>query len=151
MSITPVDVLQTARFNFDIQARTYRPAIEELVTSAGGDSRVVDTAGLRRDILLREDECSTALTSGVSFPHARTACVSDIVLAVGRSREGILAKDNATIHLLFLIGTPKTKIQEYLMVVGFLARSLRQPDIYKALYASDSREAFLKTFGITAK
>lgn len=151
MSLTPADVLRSARFNFDLQATTYRPAIEELVASADGDNRIVDESGLRRDILLREDECSTALASGVSFPHARTACVSDIVLAIGRSKAGIVTKENTTIHLLFLIGTPKTKIQEYLMVVGFLARNVRQPEVYRALYGSESREAFLAGLGLTGK
>jgi len=150
MSVSPADVLRNAVFNLNLQARQYRPAIHEMVHGMNGDSRVLDTEGFRQAILLREDESPTALSSGVSFPHARTACVADLVLGVGRSREGIEA-DGGRIHLVFLIGTPKTKIQEYLMVVGFLARNVKQQQIYEALVHADTPEAFVKAFGISGK
>jgi len=151
MSVSPADVLKSAVFNLDIKAREYHPAIRELVEAASADSRVLDNEGFQRAVLLREDECSTSIGAGVSFPHARTSCVSDLILAVGRSKEGIPVGDDTRIHLLFLVGTPKTKIQEYLMVVGFLARNVKQQPIFEALIRADSPEAFVKSFGVSAK
>ena len=151
MSVSPADVLKSAVFNLDIKARQYHPAIRELAETAGGDSRVLDNEGFQRAVLLREDESPTALGTGVSFPHARTSCVSDLILAVGRSKEGIPVADDTRIHLLFLIGTPKTKIQEYLMVVGFLARNVKQKPIFEALIHADTPEAFVKSFGVSGK
>ncbi len=148
MKISCADVLKSAVFNLNLEAEQYRPAIHELVHSMNGDNRMLDTEGFRQAVLLREDESPTALSSGVSFPHARTPCVSDIVLAVGRSQKGI-ASDNGPIRLLFLIGTPKTKIQEYLMVLGFLARNVKQAATYEALVRADTPEAILKCFGVS--
>ena len=146
MIVSPSEILKTAVFNLDVQARQYRPAIHELIHSIGADKRVLDADCFRQAVLLREDECSTSIGAGVSFPHARTACVSDLILTVGRSKEGIAAGDASKIHLVFLIGTPKTKIQEYLMVVGFLARNVKQKSIFEALIRADTPEAFIKAF-----
>jgi PTS system fructose-specific IIC component len=146
MNVSPTDVLKTAVFDLDLEAREYRPAIHELIQSMASDKRVLNEESFRQAVLLREDECSTSIGSGVSFPHARTAFVSDLVLAVGRSRDGIAATDASKIHLIFLIGTPKTKIQEYLAVVGFLARNVKQQAIFEALLRAETPEAFVKAF-----
>ena len=44
-------------------------------------------------MLEREKLSTTALGHGVAFPHARTTLVTEIVVAVGRSREGVLFRD----------------------------------------------------------
>lgn len=146
MIASPAEVLETAIFHLDLQAKQDRPAISELIAKVDGDKRVRDTACFEKAVFLREDECSTSIGAGVSFPHARTDCVADLILAVGRSTEGIKASDGSRIHLVFLIGTPKTKIQEYLMVVGFLARSVKQKAIFEALLHAGTADAFIKAF-----
>ncbi len=146
MTVSAVDVLKTAVFDLDLEAREYRPAIEELIHEMAADKRVLNAESFRQAVLQREDECSTSIGAGVSFPHARTAFVGDLILAVGRSREGIAATDGSKIHLVFLVGTPKTKIQEYLTVVGFLARNVKQKPIFEALIRADAPEAFIQAF-----
>jgi len=65
---------------------------------------------------------------------------------VGRSPTGIdfEAKDGQTVRLIFLIGTPKQMVTEYLRIVGNLARLLRQDHLRQNLLEVPDAAAFIK-------
>lgn len=111
---------------------------------AGHPDLIGDPAQFRRAVLEREKLSPTALGYGVAFPHARTPQVKQIVVAVGRSREGVLfAQANQRVHLLFVIGTPPDKVPEYLAVVGRLVRLLKNEAVRQSLLKAETVEDFL--------
>ena len=111
---------------------------------AGHPDLVGDPANFRDAVLEREKLCPTALGNGVAFPHARTAQVKQIVLAVGRSRAGVRFESaGQTVNLLFVIGTPLNKVPEYLAVVGRLVRLLKNETVRARLLAATTAEEFL--------
>jgi len=62
--------------------------------------------------------------------------VPDILIAIGRKVARAIdfeAKDGKPVRLIFLIGTPKQMVTDYLRVVGTLARLLRQDDLRQRL------------------
>jgi mannitol/fructose-specific phosphotransferase system IIA component (Ntr-type) len=99
-----------------------------------------------QEILERERVSNTALGHDIAIPHARTDQCSEIVVAVGRSARGIPfeAKDSQPVRLIFLIGTPKAMVTEYLRVVGNLARLLRQDQLRQALLAAPDPATFIQ-------
>jgi mannitol/fructose-specific phosphotransferase system IIA component (Ntr-type) len=99
-----------------------------------------------QEILDRERVSNTALGHDVAIPHARTDQCSDIVVAVGRAPGGIdfEAKDEQPVRLIFLIGTPKHMVTDYLRVVGNLARLLRQDTVRQKLLEAPDATSFIK-------
>jgi mannitol/fructose-specific phosphotransferase system IIA component (Ntr-type) len=99
------------------------------------------------EILDRERVSNTSLGHDVAIPHARTDQCSDIVIAVGRSEPGVdfEAKDHQPVRLIFLIGTPKQMVTDYLRVVGNLARLLRLDDLRQRLLTAPDAAAFIQT------
>ena len=99
------------------------------------------------ELLARERLEATSLGNGVAFPHARTDHVKKMVLAVGRSRPGVLFENSGeTIHLIFVIGTPRRMVTEYLALVGAMARLLRKDEVRKMLMEAKTPEEFAAVF-----
>ncbi len=85
---------------------------------------------------------------GICIPHARTGAVSDLVMSVGRSSEGVRFEGIPyPVRYVFCIGLPSALNAEYLRIVGLLARILRDPEGEAELREAASRGAFLQTLG----
>ncbi len=98
-----------------------------------------------KDLLTRE-QFGTTCANEIAFPHARTDSVKGMVLSAGRSPNGIWF-DNAgqTVKLIFVIGTPKRMVTEYLSVVGGLARILKDDAVRERLMTVPNVTGFLET------
>jgi mannitol/fructose-specific phosphotransferase system IIA component (Ntr-type) len=99
-----------------------------------------------REILERERISNTALGHDVAIPHARTEQCTEILIAVGRSSTGIDfdSKESGPVRLIFLIGTPKQMVTDYLHIVGHLARLLRRDDLRQQLLTAPDPESFIR-------
>ena len=139
-------LLNPATIKLDLQARQKFPALSEDAELLSQSKAVGNFEAFFNEILQRERVSNTALGHDVAIPHARTDQCSDILVAVGRSREGIdfEAKDGQPVRLIFLIGTPKQMVTDYLRVVGNLARLLRQDDLRQRLLETADPLSFIK-------
>jgi fructose-specific phosphotransferase system IIA component len=139
-------LLSPEAIRLDLQNRQKVSALREVAELLARNKCVGDFEAFFNEILQRERVSNTALGHDVAIPHARTDQCSDILIAVGRSREGIdfEAKDGKPVRLVFLIGTPKQMVTDYLRVVGTLARLLRQDDLRQQLLAAPDAAAFIK-------
>ena len=139
-------LLRPAAINLNLQARQKNDALREVALMLQQVGCVSDFDAFFKEILERERVSNTALGHDVAIPHARTEQCSEILIAVGRSPEGIdfEAKDGEPVRLIFLIGTPKQMVTEYLRVVGNLARLLRQDQLRENLLTAPDPEAFIR-------
>ena len=139
-------LLSPETIRLDLQNRQKVPALREVAELLAQSKCVGDFEAFFNEILQRERVSNTALGHDVAIPHARTDQCSDILIAVGRSREGIdfEAKDGNLVRLIFLIGTPKQMVTDYLRVVGTLARLLRQDDLRQRLLDAPDVATFIK-------
>src|SRR5580704_2349865 len=144
-------LLSTETIQLDLQNRQKVPALREVAELLARSRCVGDFEAFFNEILQRERVSNTALGHDVAIPHARTDQCSDILIAVGRSRDGVdfEAKDGKPFRLIFLIGTPKQMVTDYLRVVGTLARLLRQDDLRQRLLDAPDAAAFIKTIDTT--
>ena len=128
----------------DLQAEHEEDAIRAVAGQFAGHPAVRDCARFTEQVLEREKLSTTALGHGVAFPHARTAEVTDLVVAVGRSRAGVPFRGSGeTVNFLFVIGTPPDRVAQYLALVGRLARLLKEEALRAQLLAATTAEAFL--------
>jgi mannitol/fructose-specific phosphotransferase system IIA component (Ntr-type) len=143
MSLSVFDVLTADRIALNLQVRSQSEAISTTITLLRSSPHVLDLKGLEREILEREKLSPTAVGNGLAFPHARTSCVDQVVVAVGRSREGVAFAGTEPVHLLFVIGTPKHMVREYLGLVGDLARRVKQAAVRAQLLEAATTAEFL--------
>lgn len=139
------DLLKTEAINLDIQARQKTAALREVASLLLQNKSVTNFEAFFQEILERERISNTALGHNVAIPHARTEQCTEILIAVGRNLEGVdfESRENGLVQLMFLIGTPKQMVTEYLRVVGNLARLLRRDDIREKLLQAPTPEAFI--------
>jgi fructose-specific phosphotransferase system IIA component len=115
---------------FDLKAKTKDEVIKELVDLAAGSNMIKDHDELLKDIQERENLVTTGVGYGVAFPHAKTKSAKGIVIAFGRSNEGIEfdAMDHKPVHLFFLIAAPEDAVGAHLNVMARLSYLMKSEE-----------------------
>jgi mannitol/fructose-specific phosphotransferase system IIA component (Ntr-type) len=119
-------------------------AIREMHALLAGQPGVVrDPARLLTDLIERARMSSVCIAEDVALPHARTTSVDRLVLAVARTESGVaFDREHPAIRLIFLVGTPKEAVAEYLQMVAAISRLLRNPIARGALLSAPDEADF---------
>ncbi|MEA1981618.1 MAG: PTS sugar transporter subunit IIA [candidate division Zixibacteria bacterium] len=125
---------------FDLNATTKDEAIKEMVELVCSSNMVMDKDQLLKDIEDREKLVTTGVGYGVAFPHAKTKSVKGIVIAFGRSNNGIDfdAMDHHPVKLFFLIAAPEDAIGAHLNVMARLSYLMKSEKNRDKLFESAS-------------
>ena len=127
-----------------VQSTKRTAALSEVARRLDGHPLVTNYAGFYQELLARDRLDTTCLGNEIALPHARTEHVSDLVLAIGRSRAGVsFEKDKQIVRLLFVLGTPKSNPMGYLQVVSTLCKIFKDPANREALLAAETPDAFV--------
>jgi len=138
------ELLHPVQILLDLKENKRTAAIHEVAGLLEKDEGVINFKGFYDELLARERVEATSLGNGVAFPHARTDHVKRLVLAVGRSVEGVnFEAGGEKIHFIFVIGTPRRMVTEYLALVGAMARLLRNEEVRLKLLSARTPEEFL--------
>lgn len=138
-------LLDPTRIILAVQSTKRTTALNEVAKSLNGHPDVLNFDGFYQELLARDRLDTTCMGNGIALPHARTEHVKEIVLAVGRSKSGILFEHgNDTVHLMWMLGTPKTKPGDYLQVVSALCRLFKDPANREAFMNVETPEAFIE-------
>lgn len=138
-------LLDPSRIILSVQSTKRTTALNEVARTLVGHSDVLNFDGFYQELLARDRLDTTCLGNGIAVPHARTEHVKHIVLAVGRSPQGVIFEHgNETVHLMFMLGTPKTKPGDYLQVVSALCRLMKEPANREALMKAATPEEFIQ-------
>ena len=121
-------------------------AIKELIDLLDKAGFLTDADAFLKSVLEREKVGSTGIGKGIAIPHSRTATVREVVVAVGRSKEGIEfeALDSRPVHLIFLIAAPIESGGLYLKALARLSRLLRYQEFRNELMEAKSAEEIIK-------
>jgi len=137
-------LLDPSRITLSMQSTKRTAALNEVARLLEGHPDITDFHGFYNELLARERLDTTCLGNELALPHARTEHVKQIVLAVGRSTEGVFFENgNQTVKLLFILGTPKANPTDYLMVVSALCKVLKHASNREALMNAATPEAFI--------
>ncbi len=125
---------------FNLNASDKNDAIDELIEVISTSNMVKDSALLLKDVKEREDLVTTGVGYGVAFPHAKTRAVKGIIIAFGRSNDGVDfdAMDHKPVHLIFLIAAPEDAIGAHLNVMARLSFLMKSEDNRKKLMEATS-------------
>lgn len=138
-------LLDPTHIALHLQSGKRTSALNEVARLLESDPQVTNFQGFYNELLARERVDTTCLGNQIALPHARTEHVKKIVLAVGRSDEGVLFESgNQTVKLLFVLGTPKSNPGDYLMVVSSLCKILKDASNREALMSAETPEAFVE-------
>ena len=146
MAIALADILNERQIALQLKSRRKTNALREMVELFALNETVGQPNLFLGQVLAREDTSSTLADNGVAFPHARTDLVDQIGLTIGHSRAGIpwnAGGDRA--HLIFLIAVPQQLVNDYLIVVGTLARITKVEDRRSTLLNSATPAEFIAT------
>ena len=146
MPIALTDILEPRQIALRLRSRRQANALTEMVglfVKTGSVPRPADFLG---QVLAREEKGSTLTENGVAFPHARTELVDHIALAIGRSRAGVPWNEKGgRARLIFLLAVPRRLLNDYLVLVGTLARITQNEQQRDALLAAATPAEFIAT------
>ena len=146
MAIALVDILDERHMALQLKSRLQANALRELIGLLEKTGSVQQPTAFLAQVLARENVNSTLAENGVAFPHARTELVDQIALAVGRSRAGIPWNDKGErARLIFVVAVPQRLVNDYLVLVGTLARITQDKEQRAALLAAATPAEFIET------
>lgn len=133
----------------ELRAATGGEAIRALHARLGSAAgAVTDQPQFLAELLERANLASVCIARDIALPHARTAAVSRMVLAVGRAPLGVaFDAEHPGVRLVFLIGTPKEAAADYLKLVAALSRLLKNSAVREGLLNATTEVEFLRWLG----
>ncbi len=138
------ETLRPHLVTIQLESKNQSDALKEVAGLLKDHPSMTNFDGFYAELLQREKLESTCLGMETAFPHARTDAVKNLVIAAGVSKEGILFEStNQMVKLIFVIGTPKRMVTEYLAAVGGLARLLKEENLRNKLFSSKNSEEFI--------
>ncbi len=146
MAIALADILDERHIALQLKSRRQANTLREIIGLLEKTGSVLQPAEFLAQVLAREKVNSTLIENGVAFPHARTALVDQIALAVSRSRAGIPWNDKGErARLIFVVAVPQRLVNDYLVLVGTLARITQNEQQRGALLAAATPAEFIDT------
>lgn len=127
----------------ELTAGTRDEVIEALAAHAGDVSNAPEAAVISDAVRAREATMGTGLGSGIAIPHARLADLTQAMVLVGTSREGVDwdAVDGKPAQLIFLVLTPADDTQTQLEILATIASAFSEPDAQRDLIDAPTPQA----------
>ena len=140
------DLLKEQTITVTLSQANKEGIINELLDLAMESGKISKRAKALKAVLDREALMSTGLERGVAVPHAKTNSVSDLVMALGISKEGIdfESADGKPSHLFFFLLAPEAAAGPNIQVLAQIARLTSDPQFCDALQNTPTAEDAIK-------
>ncbi|HTQ29646.1 MAG TPA: diadenylate cyclase [Opitutaceae bacterium] len=119
----------------DLASHDLKGALEELLAISVSRFPDLKEEALLKGLLARESTMTTYLGSGVALPHVRVKMSRRYIVAIGRSRPGILyegLKEEEKIHLVIMLIAGESA-RDYLQVLAAIARLMKEREFIETL------------------
>lgn len=128
----------------DLAANSREAALSGLHAALSRCPAVKDAPRLLHGLLERAMLAPICIAPDVALPHARTDAVERIVLGVARlAAPGVgFDAEHPNVRLVFMVGTPKPQVDEYLLAVAAITRVLKAEGIRLGLLAAKTEAEF---------
>lgn len=139
------DILQPDQVVADLNARGKRAVMEELCAPLLAAHPELNSDTLLEVLVERERLGSTGIGEGIAIPHGKLSGLSDLLLALGRSKGGVDfdSLDGKPAHLFFLVLAPENSAGIHLKALAKISRMLKSHALRQELMAaSDAEEMF---------
>jgi PTS system nitrogen regulatory IIA component len=132
--------------NADLSAKTKIEALTELVNTMIRGSFKLNSSSIIEILQQREHLGSTGIGDGVAIPHGKIPELDDLLVAFGRSMEGIDydSLDGKPVHLFFLLLAPENSAGQHLKVLARISKMLKIANFRKMLLKAKSQSDLYK-------
>ena len=138
------EILTPSHINLALAASDQAAGVLEVLSSLDGDPRVLDGEALRLAITGRNAPAISCGACGICIAHGRTNAVQSLVMAAGRSADGLTSPNiQERVRLVFVAGIPAAFHSEYLRVVGAIARLCHDKALLNNLLSVQDPEKFV--------
>ncbi len=140
--------LEEAKIVLDLKAKDKEEAIKNLAEVFKDDKGIKDFKSFLDDVFERENLGTTGIGLGIALPHARSESVDSFVIGIGRVKDGVNfgSLDGEPVKLIFLMGTPKEKVQSYLKLLAHLTRLLKRESVRTPLFQAKTASEIIEIF-----
>ena len=137
----------------DLTATSREGAISALHAQLAKSPAVKDAPLLLHGLLERAMLAPVCVAADVALPHARTDAVARVVMGVARVTPPGVGFDgeHPAVRLIFMVGTPKQQVGEYLLAVAAITRLLKTEGIRAGLLAAKTEAEFAALLARGAK
>lgn len=137
----------------DLTATSREAAIIAIHAALAKSPAVTDAPQFLRDLLERAMLAPVCIAADVALPHARTTAVNRVVVGVARIKAPGVGFDaeHPAVRLVFMVGTPKHLVEEYLLAVAAITRLLKAEGIRAGLLAARTEAEFAALLARGAK
>ena len=138
------DILTSSHINLALAAHDQAEGVQEVLSRLNGDPRVTDWDSLAQTVTGRNAPAISCGPCGICIAHGRTNAVQSLVMAAGRSVDGLTSPDiREPVRLVFVAGIPAAFHSEYLRVVGAIARLCHDRALLNKLLSVKNPEEFV--------
>lgn len=126
----------------DLTATTKEDALAELCALASTAREVTDPKAFLRAIHARETAMSTGIGMGVAIPHAKIPSITGLVMAIGRSKQGIDfdSLDDLPAHIIILMGASDHQNSDFLKLIGKIGALFNQTGLTERFLQAETPE-----------
>jgi PTS system nitrogen regulatory IIA component len=117
------------------------PALRLMIEVLARSPRIRDRTGLARAIFERERLMSTGIGFGVAVPHVRMSTVTDLVMALGASRQDIAdyeSLDGKPVRIICMVAAGQNQHSEYLRALAAVSARLKDPEVREDVLTAKS-------------
>ncbi len=131
-----------------LESTSKNDVIAELLKLLVETGKVEKEAEVYSALLSREALCSTGFERGIAMPHAKSAAVKELCLAIGISPKGLdfEALDEQPSHFFFLLLAPEDQAAKHVEAMSELARLMQSNAFCRMLKNATTPEEVLELF-----
>ena len=100
-----LEILDLSSIKISLESETKDELFEEMLHILTKTDKITDRDQVLEDLYKREKQLSTGIEKGIAIPHCKTSGVTELVAALGVSKQGIDydSLDGNPIHLVIHI------------------------------------------------
>jgi PTS system nitrogen regulatory IIA component len=132
--------------NANLLAQTKTEALAELVNAIIKGGLKLKSSSIIEILQQRENLASTGIGDGVAIPHGKIPELDDLIVAFGRSMEGVPydSIDGKPVHLFFLLLAPENSAGQHLKVLAKISKMLKVANFRKMLLKAKTQSDLYK-------
>ena len=139
-------IIKIEFINANLVARNKNEALAELINTIIRGGLKLNYSAIIEILKQRESLGSTGIGDGIAIPHGKISELDDIVVAFGRSIDGIPydSLDGKPVHLFFLLLAPENSAGQHLKILAKISRMLKDVNFRKQLLKAKSQNELYK-------
>ena len=138
------DLLTLERIKIPLQSSTKEEVLRELVQVLTRNHGVDEPEEVLRAVREREAVLSTGIGNGVAIPHGKSAMVTELMMAAGRTASPVEfdSLDGQPVRLLFMLIGPETAAGPHIKALSRISRLIRSDAVRDLLINAKTPEEF---------